>query len=58
MDSSQTMMDPNATILPSDRMSRFQVAFISATLSESDTLVAHINSYLSSRRHYGRDWNS
>lgn len=36
-------------------MSRFQVAFIAATLGEADALTAFVNSCLCNRRHYARD---
>lgn len=41
-----------------DRMSKFQVAFVSSVFGEADVLAAYINNYLCDRRLYVRDWRS
>ena len=43
-------------VLPADRMSKFQVAFVAASFGEADMLSVYIDQYLCDRKYYTRDW--
>ena len=53
-----TKSDLMAEILPNDKMSKFQVGFITATFGEADILTDYIGPYTCDRKYFMRDWKT